>query len=502
VIANRTSINTLNTPVGWAKHRQAAILLFLILVLGAFLRFYDLGAESIWLDEAFSIKESFLSIPDMANSSNQPPLFFLLLRGWISLFGTGEIAIRSLSAVFGLISVFLVFLVGKSLFNQRTGLIAAFLSSIAYYPVQLSQDARAYSLLLLVSLLSYWFFIQILKNDRLRLYPLYFLSTLFLVYTHFYGLFILASQVILFAIFFSRYRPQRWKFISVLGLTALSLLPFALLLKDRISSIASDGFWLSKPGFGDIISTLTAFSGVGPARYLLLAIFISLALLGIVTLARVNKFKMPNRPRKYQQENSWRIQVDHPERYSLLLLWLFVPILIPFIESQFMTPIFQSKYAIGAYPALCLLAAGGLNNLKWQWIFYPVLSLIVILSSIGLQQYYRYDTKEQWREVAQLITSEAQLGDILFISEKYYQEPFAYYYKGEIEQIGFNDLDEAKILLDSTLLNTGQKPERIWLILTYGKDQAAGYFIKTLGKDALQYYKKYHAITVYHFDLR
>jgi len=151
---------------------------------------------------------------------------------------------------------------------------------------------------------------------------------------------------------------------------------------------------------------------------------------------------------------------------------------------------------------LCLLAAAGLNNLKWQWVFYPVLALIVILSSIGLQQYYRYDTKQQWREVAQLITLEARPGDIVFISEKSYQEPFAYYYKGGIEQNGFNDLDEAKILLDSTLLNSGQKPERIWLILTYSKDQIANHFIKTLGKDTLQYYKKYHAITVYHFDLR
>jgi len=142
-----------NSWIDWGKRHYVVLLLGLVLAISLFLRFYDLGTESIWLDEAESIRESALSPRGIAEHANQPPLYFLLLRGWIHLFGTGEIALRSLSAVFGVLAVWLVFLVGKALFNPRVGLISAFLTSFAYFPLAHSQDTRAYSLLLLLSLL-------------------------------------------------------------------------------------------------------------------------------------------------------------------------------------------------------------------------------------------------------------------------------------------------------------------------------------------------------------
>jgi mannosyltransferase len=199
-VARKATTST-NLLKEWVKRHRIILLLAAILILAIFLRFYELGTESIWLDEAESIRESAMAIPQIAQHTNQPPLYFLILRIWIELFGTGETALRSLSAMFGILAIAVVFLVGSSLANQRVGLIGAFLASISGFLIYYSQEARAYCLLLLLSLLSYWFFIEVLKKDRLGWYLAYFVSTILMLYTHFYGLFIFFPQILVVLIF-------------------------------------------------------------------------------------------------------------------------------------------------------------------------------------------------------------------------------------------------------------------------------------------------------------
>jgi hypothetical protein len=166
-----------------------------------------------------------------------------------------------------------------------------------------------------------------------------------------------------------------------------------------------------------------------------------------------------------------------------------------------MTPIYQAKYTIGAFPALCLLVANGLSNIKWQWIFYPVLILIVILSSLGLEQYYQSPTNEQWKEVAQLVDSNSKPNDVIVFCEQYYNIPFDYYYKGDLQQTGFNDVEEAKKFVDSTGKDIPSKSGRIWLLLAYNKDQIVDYFLTTYGQSSVTIAKRYTGITVVLFDL-
>jgi len=104
-----------STARKWIMEKKAILVLVLIVLLGAFLRIYDLGVESLWLDEVASIFESTLPIVDISTHSNQPPLYFILLGWWINLWGTSEIALRLLSAIFGILAIFITYLVGKEL---------------------------------------------------------------------------------------------------------------------------------------------------------------------------------------------------------------------------------------------------------------------------------------------------------------------------------------------------------------------------------------------------
>jgi len=125
-------------------------LLLAILLLGAFLRFYRLDAQSFWNDEGNSARlaeRSLALIVEGAAGDIHPPGYYLLLHFWRALFGQSELALRSLSAVAGLTLVLFTYALGSQLFNRYTGLMAAFASVISPFAIYYAQEARMYALL-------------------------------------------------------------------------------------------------------------------------------------------------------------------------------------------------------------------------------------------------------------------------------------------------------------------------------------------------------------------
>ena len=196
--------DTITALCCWIRTKKVLLLLLLVIALGSLLRVYGLGAESIWLDEAHSLEvssQNLASVVREAAAGHHSPLYFVILHFWMSLFGNSEVAVRSLSAILGITSIALTYQVGNALFNKKVGLISSFLSAISLFHIQHSQDARPYALLLLLSLLSFLFFVQILKQDKNRYYLCYFLANILLAYTHVFGLFIIAAQLLLLLLF-------------------------------------------------------------------------------------------------------------------------------------------------------------------------------------------------------------------------------------------------------------------------------------------------------------
>ena len=88
-----------------------------ITVLGTFLRFYHIGVKSLWIDEAFSFRSAQLPLSQIwgaqALVEPNPPLYYTLLKLWILFFGESEAALRSLSAVIGILTIPLIDLLQK-----------------------------------------------------------------------------------------------------------------------------------------------------------------------------------------------------------------------------------------------------------------------------------------------------------------------------------------------------------------------------------------------------
>lgn len=115
----------------------------LVLLLAATLRFYQLGTESLWIDEIYSIRDARSLPTNLLN--NTRPLYYLLLGVWMQ-FGSSEAWLRGLGVIFGVGSVFLIYLLGFRLSGKATGLVAALLLSLSPLAINHSQEVRMYML--------------------------------------------------------------------------------------------------------------------------------------------------------------------------------------------------------------------------------------------------------------------------------------------------------------------------------------------------------------------
>ena len=455
----------------WLQSRKVLLLLFLVLAVGSWLRIYDLGAESLWLDEATSENFSKGSVTSIITESgharNNPPLYWIMLHYWMGWFGNSEAGIRSLSAVFGIGAILVTYLVGKELFSSKVGLFAAFFSAISHFHIYYAQEARNYALLLFLSLLSYLFFIKILKQDRKWYYPCYFLASLFLGYTHIYGFFIIAAQIFYFVLFWGKYRVQRYKLIATLVAIIVSLAPVAILLGPKTIKLIERGFFKPQPTLSTLLETLVWYAGHGLKQYNRLPfalLFFPLALLSLFSIRRKEGKWVPRKPIDSLGGTSFRIGFHSVDEVLLLLLWLALPIIIPFTISQLTTPFYSIRYTIGASPALYLLMARGISTLEMKKLLYPVLIVIIVLSGLGLHDYYVSSVKPEWREAVSLIEMSSKENDVIVLCPPFIRGEFEYYYREDLPVFEISakaELAEVAAFVDSVT----EGKDRLWLVM-------------------------------------
>ena len=135
--------------------RRELVGVALTCALGAALRFWELGSQSFWFDESYTVDlvgrgffDMLAAIPD---TESTPPLYYVLAWPWAKLFGDSEAALRSLSALIGTATVPVAWSAARALFPTvaRAGLLAAALVAVNPYFVWYSQEARSYALLVL-----------------------------------------------------------------------------------------------------------------------------------------------------------------------------------------------------------------------------------------------------------------------------------------------------------------------------------------------------------------
>ncbi|HVO55833.1 MAG TPA: glycosyltransferase family 39 protein [Solirubrobacterales bacterium] len=180
---------------------NSAVLAWLgaITAAAAALRFASLGVQSYHHDEVVTAMRVLPgSFADMLHavrvSESNPPLYYVLAWPWAHLFGRGEVGLRSLSALFGTLTVPVGYLIGRALSGRRTGIVLA--AILAFNPMLIwySQEARSYALLVLCAAVSMLFFLRALQTRGGRDLSLWALASAAALWSHYFAIFIVAIE--------------------------------------------------------------------------------------------------------------------------------------------------------------------------------------------------------------------------------------------------------------------------------------------------------------------
>lgn len=235
-----------------------------LLAISLLLRLEGLGV-SLWLDEGISIgiaSHPLGDIPGLLVQDGSPPLYYLLLHGWMSLFGDGAVAVRSLSLLAALAMAPAAYWAGRSLFGARAGWIGAALAATSPYLGLWSREARMYTLLALLALVCTTAFLHAFAYGRRRWLPAFVVSLALVLYTHNWGLYFAAATG-LGAVACALRRPDTRRALVDVALAfagvALLYAPWAPTLVRQVDATGAP--WSEVPVLREAVSALGSVLG-------------------------------------------------------------------------------------------------------------------------------------------------------------------------------------------------------------------------------------------------
>jgi 4-amino-4-deoxy-L-arabinose transferase-like glycosyltransferase len=196
-----------------------------VVAAAALLRFWTLGLQGLWYDEAMTgwllrgtPGQLLGAIP---HTESTPPLYYLIAWGWVRVFGDTEVGLRSLSALAGVATVVAVFAAGRLLASRRVGLVAAALVAVNPLLVWYSQEARAYALLVLAVAVSLWLFARARERPTPGRLVAWSLAGALALSTHYFAVFVLAPEALMLL---ADRRPRlRWRLLAMAIVAATGL---------------------------------------------------------------------------------------------------------------------------------------------------------------------------------------------------------------------------------------------------------------------------------------
>ena len=320
-----------------------------VLAAGAVLRFATLDVQSLWYDEAVTARllamELGALLQAIPDSESTPPLYYVLGWLWTGLFGTGEVGLRSLSALLGTATIAAAWAIGRRLGGERAAVAAAALVAVNPLLVWFSQEARAYALLALLGTLSALLWLRALERPHAtgRLLAWGAVAALALA-THYYAVFLVVPQAVWLAL-----RAPGWRRrAAALGLPAAAgaaLAPLALGQRENdTASFIGDSALLTR------LAQLPKQFLVGydaPLEPLLTAVTALAFLGGVASLAALIAGRI-EAPRS--------VRGDSARLAALSATALALPILAALAGEDHLI----SRNLLAVLPLACVLAGAGL----------------------------------------------------------------------------------------------------------------------------------------------
>lgn len=407
------------------------MMIFLVFIIGLVLRLISLN-QSLWIDEATTMNVarnfSFTDIiTKFAPGDFHPPLYYIFMKLWVSVFGTSEIAGRVPSVIFGVATIYVIYLIGKKIFNREVGFTAALLLSTSGLHIYYSQEARMYSLTALLVSLAVFSFVRVAKlqrnppkeEDRVGNWIVFAILIALIGAVDYIALLILpvfwlSGIICKQSLFLRGKKDLSWfkrLFMSHIILIVFGLLWLPIFSRQFNSglSVSPASAWAAALGTFSVkeillmpVKFMIGRVSILDKKVYFLVISATIAIFGYLVFRSKSQF----------------------EKLKLVWLWLLVPVGLGILIS-IKIPVLNYFRFLFVLPAFYLIIACGVNTLqgKWKKIFLVLILGVNVVSSLIYLTDMKFQ-REDWRGMVRSLNAGNQS---LVFPAKSQREAVVYY---------------------------------------------------------------------------
>jgi uncharacterized membrane protein len=403
--------------------RTIYVFLFILFI---WLRLFKLSSHPLWIDEGFTWAVTHLNITELVENrirAGHLPFYFLFMKLWVNLFGADEFSLRFPSFLASVFSLFFFILLAKRILNsEKSRLLAFIIFGISPYGIEIAQEARMYSLAVLIFILV---MIEILKllNEEKEKYKIYIIMIFLFLLTGSIALipFVILNLYLIFNL--KNKKVKKILTINILCFLILSPLFYSVFKHSQFSRIENFylqhrfnlnqqlnfiHYWLLE-FFAQTAGTTSIAVSIFNLKFLSLLLILIPA--GIF-LAGIRKL---NRPLKQ------------------FFLYYFGLSFIPFLFSYKI----ESRYLFYLFPLLAISWANWLGDMQFKKVFWAVITIWGLSISNDLYRYYTVP-KSNWKEIAGYLDSQARKDEEIWLFPQFSYFAFGYYYKGDVKVVKIN----------------------------------------------------------------
>jgi mannosyltransferase len=403
---------------------------------GVVLRF--LTRSDLWFDEALSADIARLPVGDLLDAlarDGHPPLHYLLLHGWMQVFGEGDVAVRALSGVVSVATLPVAWIAGRRYGGRVCATAVLVVVATSPFALRYATEARMYSLVVLLVLLGWLAVGQALEDPRpLRLLAVGVVSGLLLL-THYWALYLVAAVAALLGVRAARRTaPGRRTSLAVLGAVlagGVLFLPWLPTFLDQLGTTGTPWGAPSRPA--EVVTEGLIDIGGGPygeARTLgaVLAVLALLALFGRSLDRRHVELDLRTR------------REARPEAAVLA-----ATVVLGTVAGWLAGTAFASRYLAVVFPLLALLAGLGVTTIGSRPARGVVLAVVAVLGIVG-GGYNVVTNRTQGGEIAAAVNAHAAPGDVVAVCPDQLGPAVARYLRDDVAAVSFPDLADARFV--------------------------------------------------------
>lgn len=376
---------------------------------------YQIGKESLWLDEVYTYfaSNTWQNLVDTISWKEKNMWTYHILMYFWKFIGSGEVVMRSLSVVFSVLGVITLYKLGKELQSRILGFVSGTLLLLNIYYVQYAQEARGYSMFAFLFILSTLYLIKYMRTGKKSHNIAYVAITILAIYTHLYAIFFIPIQAVFM---FAQSLGSKKKIVSTFVTYFFIALGFLPLLLAYILSNASTVVTRSKGAlswipYADFYTFLKHFKLMSSNSGLVMTLYFFLLGLLFVFIVDVNKKNV--------------VSKLMPILYLTAIA--FIPTTFMILFSIFIKPLFVTRYFIFTLPAFIMLIAFSLTAFNRKIATCGLFIILILLHINMLRIFYATPLKEQWKEVLVYLEQNKKPGDKVVIFPQSLSLPVQYY---------------------------------------------------------------------------